>query len=226
MQSINLTNLIFMTTGPIGVLFDLDGVLLDTENTYTEFWAKIDSLYPTHTPNFAHVIKGSNLQAILQTYFKGDALRQKITSMLDEFQQTIRYQYFKGALEFVEQLNEAGIPCCVVTSSDSRKMEALYGQKPDFKSHFTRIITGDMVSHPKPDPECFLLGAKSLGVEAANCYVFEDSINGLEAGLAAGATVIGLATTNPVTAIKGKSHKVINNFMGFTVADMLAVKKP
>lgn len=215
-----------MATKTIGALFDLDGVILDTEGTYTQFWAKIDQLYPTHTPNFAQVIKGSNLQAILQNYFSGDALRNKITKMLDEFQQTMEYKYFDGAMEFIEQLNDAGIPCCVVTSSDNRKMEALYEQKPDFQRHFDKIVTGDMVSHPKPNPECFQLGASLIGVSPCDCYVFEDSINGLEAGLAAGSVVIGLATTNPRDVIKSKSHKVINDFMGFTVADMLAVKKP
>ena len=219
-------DIIFMATKTIGALFDLDGVILDTEGTYTQFWAKIDQLYPTNTPNFAQEIKGSNLQAILHTYFNDDAIRDEITKMLDEFQQTMEYKYFDGAMEFIEHLNDSGIPCCVVTSSDNRKMEALYEQKPDFKRHFDKIVTGDMVSHPKPNPECFQLGAGMIGVPPCDCYVFEDSINGLEAGLAAGSVVIGLATTNPYSAINGKSHKVINDFMGFTVADMLAVKKP
>lgn len=196
-----------MATQTIGALFDLDGVILDTEGIYTQFWAKMDQLYPTNTPNFAQVIKGSNLQAILHTYFKGDTFRDKITKMLDEFQQNMEYKYFDGAMEFIEQLNEAGIPCCVVTSSDNRKMEALYEQKPDFKKHFDKIVTGDMVSHPKPNPECFQLGASMIGVSPCDCYVFEDSLNGLEAGLAAGSVVIGLATTNPCSVIKANPTK-------------------
>ena len=209
----------------IGVLFDLDGVILDSEGTYTEFWDSIELKFPTHIPNFSHVIKGSNLHSILHTYYKTDEMRNEITILLDEFQQTMRYKYFDGAIEFVEQLNNADIPCCIVTSSDSRKMEALFEQKPDFKNHFNKIVTGDMVTKAKPDPECFLLGAKLIGVVPEKCYVFEDSINGLKAGLAAGATVIGLSTTNPAIVIESISHKVISNFKGFSVADMLSIKK-
>ncbi len=215
-----------MANSKTGVLFDLDGVLLDSEGTYTEFWDAVERKYPTHIPNFSQVIKGSNLHAILHTYYPTEQMRADVTAMLDGFQQHMRYEYFDGAMEFVQSLNDRGIECCVVTSSDCRKMEALYEQKPDFKDHFAQIVTGDMVNRAKPHPECFLLGAKLIGCDPADCYVFEDSLNGLTAGLAAGATVIGLATTNSREAINSKANKVIDNFVGFTVDDMLAVKKP
>ena len=109
----------------IGALFDLDGVLLDSEGIYTQFWDAVEEVYPTHIPNFSSVIKGSNLFEILHDNYPDDETRQKVSDMLHAFQRDMAFVFFDGAMEFVERLNAAGIPACVVTSSDQRKMEAL-----------------------------------------------------------------------------------------------------
>jgi len=189
-----------------GVLFDLDGVLIDTEGTYTQFWEAVDRHFPTGVEGFAQVIKGSNLHNILHTYFPTEELRMQVTDILNSFQQDMRYDYFPGAIELIEELKRKDIACGIVTSSDHSKMAALYAQHPEFPSHFDAIITGNMVSEPKPSPECFLLGAKMLGINIKNCAVIEDSINGLKAGMASGARVIGLATTCSKESIAPYCH--------------------
>ena len=128
-----------------GVLFDLDGVLIDTEGTYTQFWEAIDRRFPTGVEGFAQVIKGSNLHNILHTYFPTDETREQVTDMLNDFQRDMQYNYFPGAIDLLEELRSNGIACCIVTSSDKRKMESLYRQHPDFPSHFQAIVTGNMV---------------------------------------------------------------------------------
>lgn len=206
-----------MTKKKIGALFDLDGVLLDSEGIYTQFWDAVEAVYPTHIPNFSTVIKGSNLFEILHDNYPDEATRQKVSDMLHAFQRDMAFVFFEGALEFVERLNASGIPACVVTSSDRRKMEALYRQHPDFASHFQAIVTGDMVHRAKPDPECFLLGASLIGVDIHDCVVFEDSLKGLTAGRASGARVVALATTLPRDVIKEKADEVIDNFIGYNL---------
>ena len=200
-----------------GALFDLDGVLLDSEDIYTGFWNAVEEKFPTGIPNFAHVIKGSNLFEILHDHYPNDEIRQQVTEMLLGFQRTMKYEFFDGAMEFVNHLNQSGIPACVVTSSDDDKMASLARQHPDFKSHFKTIVTGDMVRHAKPDPECFLLGAQLIGVDIHDCWIFEDSLKGLAAGRASGATVIGLATTLPREVIQDKADMVIDNFYQLTI---------
>ena len=175
-------------------------------------------VYPTHIPNFSSVIKGSNLFEILHDNYPDDETRQKVSDMLHAFQRDMAFVFFDGAMEFVERLNAAGIPACLVTSSDQRKMEALYRQHPDFKSHFQSIVTGDMVRHAKPDPECFLLGASLIGVDIHHCVVFEDSIKGLEAGRLSGAHVVGMATTLSRSVIQDKADEVIDNFIGYNLS--------
>lgn len=194
-----------------GVLFDLDGVLIDTEGIYTQFWEAVDQRFPTGVENFAQVIKGSNLHNILHSYFSTEELRHEVNEMLNGFQRDMRYDFFPGAIELLNDLHHKGISCCLVTSSDRSKMEAVYRQHPDFASHFAAIITGEMVSEPKPSPECFLLGAKKLGLDIKDCVVIEDSINGLRAGMASGAHVIGLATTCSRDAITPHCHQAFEN---------------
>lgn len=194
----------------IGALFDLDGVLLDSEGCYTQFWDSVDARFPTGIPNFSTAIKGSNLHEILHNHYDSPQVRQQVTEMLDNFQREMSYEFFEGAMEFVQRLNEAHVATCVVTSSDQKKMDSLHCQHPDFQAHFQAIVTGDMVSHAKPHPECFLLGAQMIGADIKDCIVFEDSINGLFAGRAAGATVVGLATTLPRTLIEPLADFVID----------------
>ena len=128
-------------------------------------------------------------------------------------------------MRFVGELNEAGIECAIVTSSSLQKMENLYKQNPGFRDKFKAVITSDLVTFSKPHPQPYLLGAKAIGVNPENCFVFEDSLSGIESGKAAGATVIGLATTLPMAEIKGKAHKTISDFAGFHISDMLSVKQ-
>lgn len=177
-----------------GVLFDLDGVLLDSEGQYSIFWEQMEKEYPTGVPDFANYIKGFHLTRILG-YFPDEDVRQQVLDKLTVFERNMKFDFFPGALDFVRQLRQASIPLAIVTSSDRKKMEELYRQHPEFPTLFDKIITGDMVSKAKPDPECFLVAAKQIGVAIEDCIVFEDSRNVLIAGRESGARVIGIATT-------------------------------
>lgn len=208
-----------------GVLFDLDGVVVDSESIYTQFWSDIDKLYPTGVENFAITIKGNTLQRILADYFPDNDVKQDILERIKDFEINMRYKPFAEAIRFINELKRNQFRIAIVTSSSQKKMDNLYAQNPGFREMFDAVVTGDMVSHSKPDPEPYLLGAKAIGVAPESCYVFEDSISGIESGIRAGATVIGLATTLPYDKIDGKAHLTINDFTGFHVGDMLSVEK-
>lgn len=209
-------------TKEIGVLFDLDGVLLDTEGIYTDFWQAVDDEYPTGVPGFTHIIKGSNLSTILDTYYPDKKLQKIIIDILDNFEKTMQYRPFPDAMEFVKELNHARIPSCVVTSSSMLKMNNAFAQLPDFRQQFQGLVTGDMVTKCKPDPEGYLIGAKQLGLNPKNCVVFEDSLQGIQAGLNAGCKVVALTTTVSREKIEQlKPNIIIDNFSDFKVTDLL-----
>ena len=213
-----------MNKNKCGVLFDLDGVLLDSEGQYSIFWKSMDELYPTGVNNFAAFIKGFHLKRIL-SYFADDDVRQQVLDKLMDFERHMRFEFFPGALEFVKQLRDAGIPMVIVTSSDRTKMQSLYSQHPEFPALFDHIITGDMVTKAKPDPECFLTAAQLIGMDITDCIVFEDSRNGLIAARDSGARVIGVTTTMDTEAVSQLSDMTIEAVSQLKVSQMLDCPK-
>lgn len=203
-------------------LFDLDGVLVDTEGIYYTFWDNIEKIYPTGINDFATFIKGSTLKKIL-TYYTDDEVRRKVIAKLEEHEAQMRYVIFDGVYEFLEQLKDEGIPCAIVTSSNDDKLAKLFAQNPGFKDYFDVVITDSRVSRSKPDPQGYLLAAESLNCHPEDCFVFEDSYSGLEAGRRSGAKVIGLTTTNPREGVARLSDMVIGSFNELTVNKLISL---
>jgi HAD superfamily hydrolase (TIGR01509 family) len=178
----------------IGFLFDLDGVLIDSETEYTRIWETIDELYPTGVANFSQVIKGTTLPNILSTYFRED-IREEVFVKLHQMQQDMHFEYCPGAYEFLQELRRRNVKIAIVTSSDARKMELLWTQHPELKESVDVVIDAGMIKHSKPDPEGYLLAAAKLGLSPERCVVCEDAVQGIRAGKSAGATVIGFTAT-------------------------------
>ena len=200
-----------VNNGNIGFLFDLDGVLIDSESQYTKIWSDIDRAFPTGVENFALKIKGTTLENILSTYFPGDQLKKDVKKMLDEKEAEMVYEYTPGAQALLSALKENGQGAVIVTSSNDEKMSILWKQHPEMKTYFNSIVDGDQVSRSKPDPEGYLLGAERLGADAKRCVVFEDSMQGVKAGRAAGSYVVGVAGTNPAEKLAEYADIVVDS---------------
>ena len=212
-------------TGKVAALFDFDGVVMDTETQYSRFWHGIGKEY-LGMDDLEGRIKGQTLTYIYDTFFSKVREKQaEITERLNRFEQEMEYDFLPGVVPFVEELRRQGVGTAVVTSSNEAKMAAVYRVHPELKQLFGHILTAEMFAASKPAPDCFLLGMKVLGTTPDTTYVFEDSFNGLKAGMASGATVIGLATTNPREQIAPLCHYVMDDFRGFTYDKMLRVYK-
>lgn len=206
----------------VGVLFDFDGVVADTETQYSHFWHEVGKRY-LDMDDIEVRVKGQTLDYIYRTFFAGRMADQaEITRSLDQFERQMRFDYVPGVVDFVQDLRRHGVATAVVTSSNEKKMEAVYKARPEIKSMFGHILTAERFSASKPAPDCFLLGMQVLGVNPANTCVFEDSFNGLKAGMASGAYVVGLATTNPAESIAPLCHKVIKDFREMDFVQMQA----
>lgn len=197
-------------------LFDLDGTLIDTEGQYTEIWGAIGRKYRPDVPDLAYAIKGTTLTQILGKYFHGEELQKKVVEELDEKEANMRYDFFPGALNFIADLRKNGVKCAIVTSSNIKKMESLARKVPNFASLFDRILTSEDFAASKPNPDCYLKGAKVFDAELDECIVFEDAFTGLQAGMSAGIFTVGLASYNPREAIQDKCNYVLDSFEGFT----------
>lgn len=193
-------------------LFDLDGVVFDTEPQYSIFWGgQFRRYYPEH-PGMEQLIKGMTLVEIYEKYFQNKGIQNRITRELYEFEQTMDFVYVKSFENYVKSLRDRGVKTVVVTSSNMAKMENVYRKRPEFKTYFDAILTSEDFAESKPSPDCYQRAAQRFGLTKDECVVFEDSFNGLKSGRAAGMYVVGLATTNSPESIAPFADRVIKEY--------------
>lgn len=200
----------------IAFLFDLDGVIIDTEPQYDIFWKQTAEKYQLGIENFEKRIKGTILPHILSRYFSQFPIitQQEIAAANQAYELEMDIIPVPGALVFLENVKNAGIPMGLVTSSDDRKVEYVFTQL-HIRQYFDTLVSADRIIRGKPDPMCYLLAAQDLNIPSDHCYVFEDSFNGIQAGNAAGMKVIGLSTTNTADSISKDCIQVIPDFSNF-----------
>lgn len=202
-------------------LFDLDGVIIDTETQYSRFWGEQCRRYFPDQPGLENVIKGQTLTQIYDRVFADLPDEQPlITQRLDEYELQMTYDYIAGARAFIEDLRQQGIKTAVVTSSNQPKMRNVHRAHPELSELFDAILTAEDFTESKPHPQCYLRAAERLGCLPEECVGFEDSFNGLRAVRSAGMTVVGLATTNPADAITPLADIVISDFRHLRLDDI------
>lgn len=203
-------------------LFDLDGVVFDTEPQYTVFWgSQCKEFHPEH-PGLENEIKGQTLTQIYDKWFSGELMsaRDIVTRRLNEYEAQMDYPYVAGFLDFVHELRSNGLKTAVVTSSNRPKMEVVYRKHPEFIGLFDAVLTSEDFAESKPSPDCYLRGAARFDARPDECVVFEDSINGLRSGRSAGMLVVGLTTTNRRERIQSLSDYQIDNYTTFTYTNL------
>lgn len=195
-------------------LFDLDGVIFDTEPGYTQFWERLLAHYYPDPEARTASIKGTTLFQTLDMLFSGSLEKERpyIVQCLNEHERQMPFPYIPGFQAFVSRLREQGVKTAVVTSSNHPKMANVYRSHPEFQGYFDAILTSEDFTESKPSPQCYLRAAERLGIGIEDCAVFEDSINGLRSGMAAGMYVIALTTAHPAEELKPLSHLQIPDF--------------
>ena len=203
-------------------LFDFDGVLMDTETQYSRFWDETGRKY-LNIEGFGSIIKGQTLKQIFGKHFADFSENElrTIEDALNEYESQMSYEFIAGAREFLLELKKAGVPTAIVTSSNNMKMSHVYKAHPQLDTMVDAILVSEHFTKSKPDPECFLKGIETLGGNPASTVVFEDSIHGITAGRAAGAYVVGLATTNKREVIEPLCDMVIDDFSDFSLKDLI-----
>lgn len=206
-------------------LFDLDGTLIDTEPSYSLFWSQIGRRY-LHRDDLHEKIKGSSLSSILGTYFpQQEELQKIITAELDVYEASMTFPFIEGAIDFVKELRDKGVKLAIVTSSDKRKMQYVFRTHPHLLDMFDVIAMAGDYHNSKPDPECFIYAAQRLGIATDNCFVFEDSLFGLEAGRRAGMHVIGLDTSIDNKEVEKLASLVISDYTNISLTTLLELIK-
>ncbi|HEY0935188.1 MAG TPA: HAD family phosphatase [Trebonia sp.] len=198
-----------MPTELAAVLFDMDGLLVDTEplwfETETEVMARLGA--PWTIEDQERLLGGSMGHTVAYLLAKAErpvAPRQVARWMLDGMLARAaagRITIRPGARELLTAVAAAGIPYALVTSSEREFAEAVIGGA-GFR--FPVTVTADDVTRTKPDPEPYLHAAKLLDAPPDHCVALEDSLNGVTSATAAGCRVVAVPSLAPIPPAPGR----------------------
>lgn len=211
-----------------GFLFDLDGVIVDTAKYHFLAWKRLaEELDAKFTIEDNELLKGvsrmRSLQIILDLNKLEISEERKLELATKKNEWYVEYilkmgadEILPGTIDFLEATKAAGIK--IALGSASKNAQTIL-DRLEITDYFDAIISGNEVSKAKPDPEVFLLGAKSIGVDPADCVVFEDAQAGVEAAKNAGMKCIGIGEES----ILGDADLVVPGLHAITVEEVLNI---
>lgn len=206
------------------VIFDMDGVLIDTEPLndihMVKFLKKIGI-----TIDYDYLQKFRGVHA---KYIWGHIIKEfNLTTPIDELIADVRKSYIEyltslnklesveGVIQFIEKLKKQNVKLAVASSAYHKRIDILL-KICKLKDFFDVVVSGDHVQHGKPDPEIYLKTAKLLEEDPKDCIVFEDATNGILAAKAAGMKVIGYKSVDNNQQDLSQADKIINSFKDAT----------
>jgi beta-phosphoglucomutase len=186
----------------IGFLFDMDGVIVDTNPTHK---IALRQFCKAHGHDLSEEqlrdkIYGRTNKDWIPAVF-GDISPAQVKAYADEKEALFREMYISeirplaGLLDFLEKLRRDGMPCAIATSAPRENVDFVL-EHTGIAKYFSTILDESFVSIGKPHPEIYLKTAAALGYAPQDCLVIEDSISGVRSGKSAGCKVLGITTTH------------------------------
>lgn len=199
-----------------GVVWDMDGVLVDTRELHFQTWAA--ALQPYAVPFDREIFRrtfGMNNASCLQYLFGARFAPAMVTQIGDHKEQLFRarvaeVQPLPGVREWLARLQAQGVPQALGTSAPVENIDALLAAL-DLRSYFAAIVSAADLPG-KPDPAVFQLCAERLAVLPEHCVVVEDAAVGVRAAKRAGMPCVAVTTTNPAAAL-AEADLVVENLL-------------
>lgn len=212
------------------VIFDMDGVIFDSERAYVGAYKKLAPKYGLDDVEAVHKACmdsiGVTRQKTKEIFFEYVGHEFDYASYREDVQDELNKQDFElkpGVFELFDWLKGEGIQIALASSTRQVSVTRMLDHA-GLTDYFSAIVCGDMVSRSKPDPEIFLTAAGRLGAEPEVCYVIEDSYNGIRAAHAAGMHPVMVPDIlQPDDEIKGLAQVVLPSLL--EVKDYLASKQ-
>ena len=205
---------------PAGVIFDMDGVICDTRDHHLKAFQELVGLYGLSlTAEEFNPLFGMANHKLIPKIFGEELTPAQIEDRADWKESRYReliardIELMAGVREMVTWLNERGVPVAVASSAPKANVEQILESTGLISLLKTYLGAEDVTNH-KPHPEVFLTAAERMGTAPAETWVIEDSLHGINAGLAAGMSVLAVATTHdaselsPATAVFDDVAKV------------------
>jgi mannitol-1-/sugar-/sorbitol-6-phosphatase len=216
-------NSILMSQPIQAIIFDLDGVIIDSNPaivTFWDHWAKQFGFELTQDMILEWVY-GRKVTATIEGLFSKatEEEQQAIRDAGYAFDAAMHPTGIEGVQNFVQALKVLDFPRGVATSSHKERMEQML-ERIGLPHHFEYSITAHDVNKGKPDPEPYLKMAQKLGIEPSACLVFEDAISGVQSAIAAGMICIGIGNSYTIERLKAEGAcEVIENFKSLTIQE-------
>lgn len=184
-------------------IFDLDGVVVDSNDLHVKSWQEVARRYRFECPNPEHIGKcGLRTHSVIRDLLQWPVSEEQAHDIGWEKEEIYRewiridgIQAISGALDFLNRARRAGIPCGVGSSAPRENVDLCLAVL-DLESVFTATVSGADVARGKPFPDIFLKTAEQMGVPPEQCLVFEDAPAGIRAAHAAGMKVWAVLTSH------------------------------
>jgi beta-phosphoglucomutase family hydrolase len=211
-----------------GIIFDMDGVLIDSGLPHFKSWQLLAEENGAEIPEslFWETFGKTNNQ-ILPLIFKQNLDEDEMTRFSDRKEELYReiirgkVQPLPGLMDLIKNLVNQGVKIAIGSSGPRLNVELVI-QELRLKEFISAYTCAEDVTHGKPDPEVFLKAAQKLGVPPERCLVFEDSLHGIEAARHAGMKCIAITTTNHKERLS-KAQKVIDSFQELKSEDIINI---
>jgi beta-phosphoglucomutase len=207
-----------MTSDPIGILWDVDGTLVDTAEQHFLAWSQLSRElgHPFTRADFAKTFGWRNPEIIRELY---DAqaddgtcadLGERKEILYREMVRTTGATVLPGVRTLLDAFRAAGVPQAVGSSAPRGNLDLLLGAT-GIAGYFQAVVSGDDVARGKPDPEVFLKGSNGIGVAPGRCLVFEDAIAGVQAARAGGMACVAVTFVghHPAATLRAAGADVI-----------------
>lgn len=180
-----------------GAIFDMDGLMIDTEKLYLKFWILAAKDYgydmkPEHVfaiRSMARKYSIPKIKSFLGEDCPTEEIRAHRTELMREYIKENGIEVKKGLFTLLDYLRDRGIKMAVATATPSNRTEE-YLHTIGAYDYFSAMVCGDMITNGKPAPDIYLTAAKELGLSPQECAAFEDSPNGIRAAHDAGCHAI------------------------------------
>jgi HAD superfamily hydrolase (TIGR01509 family) len=214
-----------------GVIFDMDGVIVDSNPYHRIALRKFCEFHGYHLSDeeMKNKIFGRTNKDWLTRLFGRDLPADELNRLEDEKERLFRelikpdIEPVPGLLDFLSKLENQHITCAVATSAPPANVSFMLEETGTVK-FFRTIVDGSKVKHSKPHPEIYLKTAKAIGFATRRCVVIEDSLSGITSALEAGCPVIGITTTHSAEELN-HTRIVIKNFYELGVEDLIGLFK-
>lgn len=205
------------------IIFDMDGVLINTEPQYENFWRLAAKKYNIYFEGFEKQIRGMTVKRLFEEQFSsiGEFEKEHLLNEFKAFENAMSFPEIMGISALLPHLKQTKIKLGLVTSSDLEKLTRVSAQK-NYNLYFNVIITANDVENGKPAPDCYLMAAEKLGVKPGNCIVFEDSFAGISATKSAGMVVVGVSSSHSKVELLRECENVIADFQNINLQNIVS----